>query len=53
MDTKMARNRAELSGKLTNVIDSRTLTNSHKRLAEIITEGMAILDGNRFFDKCI
>ncbi|MCM3677228.1 methyltransferase domain-containing protein [Peribacillus simplex] len=44
MDTKMARNRAELSGKLTNVLDSRTLTNSHKRLAEIITEGMAILD---------
>ena len=40
----MARNRAELSGKLTNVLDSRTLTNSHKRLEEIITEGMAILD---------
>lgn len=44
MDTKLARNRAELSGKLTNVLDSRTLKNSHKRLAEIITEGMAILD---------
>ncbi|PKG22692.1 ubiquinone biosynthesis methyltransferase UbiE [Niallia nealsonii] len=44
MDTKMARNRAELSGKLTNVLDSRTLANSHQRLAEILTEGMAILD---------
>ena len=40
----MARNCSELSGKLTNVLDSGTLTNSHKRLAEIITEGMAILD---------
>ncbi|OAH59277.1 ubiquinone biosynthesis methyltransferase UbiE [Domibacillus aminovorans] len=44
MDTKMARNRAELSGKLTNVLDSRSLTNSHKRLAEILTKGMTILD---------
>jgi len=44
MNTKIAQNRAELSGKLTNVLDSRTLTNSHKRLAEIIKEGMAILD---------
>lgn len=44
MDTKVARNRAELSGKLTNVLDSRSLANSHKRLAEILTEGMTILD---------
>jgi ubiquinone/menaquinone biosynthesis C-methylase UbiE len=44
MDTKTARNRAELSGKLTNVLDSRTLANSHQRLAEILTEGMTILD---------
>ncbi|MCE4048662.1 MULTISPECIES: class I SAM-dependent methyltransferase [Bacillaceae] len=44
MDTKMARNRAVLSGKLTNVLDSRTLANSHKRLKEILTEGMTILD---------
>jgi len=44
MDTKMARNRAELSGKLTNVLDSRTLANSHQRLAEILKEGMTILD---------
>lgn len=40
----MARNRAELSGKLTNVLDSRTLTHSHKRLAGILREGMSILD---------
>lgn len=44
MDTKIARNRAELSGKLTNVLDSRTLATSHQRLAEILTEGMTILD---------
>jgi SAM-dependent methyltransferase len=44
MDTNIARNRAKLSGKLTNVLDSRSLENSHKRLAEILTKGMTILD---------
>ncbi|WP_028401649.1 class I SAM-dependent methyltransferase [Ectobacillus panaciterrae] len=44
MDTNTARNRAELSGKLTNVLDSRSLTYSHKRLARILTKGMTILD---------
>lgn len=44
MDNNTARNRAELSGKLTNALDSRSLTNSHKRLAEILTKGMTILD---------
>ncbi|MCR8630131.1 class I SAM-dependent methyltransferase [Paenibacillus radicis (ex Xue et al. 2023)] len=44
MDKNIAQNRAELSGKLTNVLDSRSLTNSHKRLADILTKGMTILD---------
>jgi ubiquinone/menaquinone biosynthesis C-methylase UbiE len=44
MDKNTARSRAELSGKLTKVLDSRSLTNSHKRLAEIITKGKTILD---------
>jgi len=44
MDTNIARNRAELSGKLTTVLDSRSLTNSHKRLSEILTKGMTVLD---------
>jgi ubiquinone/menaquinone biosynthesis C-methylase UbiE len=44
MEINIAQNRAELSGKLTNVLDSRSLTNSNKRLAEILTEGMEVLD---------
>ncbi|WP_462409415.1 methyltransferase domain-containing protein [Neobacillus sp. Marseille-QA0830] len=44
MDAEIAQNRAELSGKLTNVLDSRSLEHSHRRLAEILTEGMAVLD---------
>ncbi|WP_243633380.1 class I SAM-dependent methyltransferase [Paenibacillus xerothermodurans] len=44
MESNVARNRAELSGKATNILDSRTLTSSHKRLAELITEGMTVLD---------
>jgi ubiquinone/menaquinone biosynthesis C-methylase UbiE len=44
MDNPTAHNRAELSGKLTNVLDARSLTNSHKRLAEILTTGMKVLD---------
>ncbi|MGG3927215.1 hypothetical protein ABET51_14600 [Metabacillus fastidiosus] len=44
MKINVAQNRAELSRKLTNVLDSRSLTNSHKRLAEILTEGMTVLD---------
>ncbi|SFL82040.1 Methyltransferase domain-containing protein [Paenibacillus sp. 1_12] len=44
MDTNIAHNRAELSGKLTNVLNSRSLTSSHKRLADILTQGMTVLD---------
>ncbi|GED15449.1 methyltransferase domain-containing protein [Aneurinibacillus migulanus] len=44
MDKSTARNRAELSGKLTNVLNSRSLTNSHKRLADILTKDMTVLD---------
>ncbi|CAM3538097.1 methyltransferase domain-containing protein [Marinicrinis lubricantis] len=41
---KEARNRTELSGKLTNVLDARSLTGSHKRLAALLSEGMHVLD---------
>lgn len=44
MDKHAARNRAELSGKLTNVLDSRSLSTSHKRLAEMLSKGMSVLD---------
>ncbi|MEF3303554.1 methyltransferase domain-containing protein [Paenibacillus sp. GYB003] len=44
MDDKTARERAELSGKLTNVLDARTLAGSHRRLAEIVRPGMTVLD---------
>ncbi|MBD0383670.1 methyltransferase domain-containing protein [Paenibacillus sedimenti] len=44
MESNVARNRAELSGKATNVLDFRTLASSHKRLAELLTEGMTVLD---------
>lgn len=44
MDINTAHNRAELSGKLTNVLDARSLTNSDKRLADILTTGMTVLD---------
>ncbi|MGP0689670.1 class I SAM-dependent methyltransferase [Priestia aryabhattai] len=44
MEGNIARNRAELSGKLTSVLDSRSLTSSHKKLASILTKGMTVLD---------
>ncbi|PZM63148.1 class I SAM-dependent methyltransferase [Paenibacillus dendritiformis] len=44
MDSNWARKRAELSGKLTDVLDARSLTRSHGRLAEILEEGMTVLD---------
>lgn len=44
MDSDMARKRAELSGKATHVLDARTLDSSHKRLAELLTEGLTVLD---------
>ncbi|MDF2014214.1 methyltransferase domain-containing protein [Priestia megaterium] len=44
MEGNIARNRAQLSGKLTNVLDSRSLTYSHKRLASILKKGMTVLD---------
>ncbi|MFB6366036.1 class I SAM-dependent methyltransferase [Paenibacillus elgii] len=44
MESNLARNRAELSGKATDVLDSRTLASSHKRLAELLTEDISVLD---------
>ena len=44
MEGNIARNRAELAGKLTNVLNSRSLTYSHKRLASILKKGMTVLD---------
>lgn len=44
MESNVARNRAELSGNATNVLNSRTLSSSHKRLAELLREGMTVLD---------
>src|SRR5690625_699340 len=44
MDSSTARKRAELSGKATQVLASRTLSSSHKRLAKILTEGITVLD---------
>lgn len=39
-----AQNRAKLSGNATNILNARTLEKSHQRLAEILTEGMTVLD---------
>src|SRR5690625_5445962 len=44
MDSSTARKRAELSGKATQILASRTLSSSHKRLAEILTEEITVLD---------
>jgi ubiquinone/menaquinone biosynthesis C-methylase UbiE len=44
MESDKARGRAELSGKATNVLDARTLADSHKRLAQLLDKGMAVLD---------
>lgn len=44
MAINIAQNRAELSGKLTSVLDSRTLQKSHKRLNEMLTEGITVFD---------
>lgn len=44
LEKNFAQNRAQLSGKLTSVLDSRTLQKSHKRLGEIVTAGMTVLD---------
>ena len=44
MDPLTAQHRAELSGKLTGVLDARTLHASHRRLAAILAEGMHVLD---------
>lgn len=43
-NTLAASSRAVLSGKLTGVLDARTLTGSNRRLAELLTEGMHVLD---------
>lgn len=44
MEPNIASKRAELSGKLTGVLDARTLASSHGRLAELLAEGMSVLD---------
>jgi len=44
MDSDLARKRAALSGKATHVLEARTLESSHKRLAELLTEGLNVLD---------
>jgi ubiquinone/menaquinone biosynthesis C-methylase UbiE len=44
MESDKARGRAELSGKATNVLDARTLADSHKRLAQLLAKGKAVLD---------
>lgn len=43
-NSKIARNRAKLSGRVTNVLESRTLMSSHRRLAEQLTGGLTVLD---------
>ncbi|MEI7024973.1 hypothetical protein [Paenibacillus sp. y28] len=40
----IAGKRAELSGKLTHVLDARSLAASHPRLAELLRPGMTVLD---------
>ncbi|MEF3303126.1 methyltransferase domain-containing protein [Paenibacillus sp. GYB003] len=44
MKADKARERAELSGKATNVLDARTLSASHGRLEQLLAEGMSVLD---------
>ncbi|CAG7653449.1 Demethylmenaquinone methyltransferase [Paenibacillus solanacearum] len=44
MESSVARNRAELSGKATNVLNFRTLASSNIRLAELLAAGMTVLD---------
>lgn len=44
MEPNNARKRAKISGKATNILDSRTLTSSHKRLIELLSEGLTVLD---------
>lgn len=39
-----AHERAQLSGKATDILNARTLGDSHQRLAELVTEGMKVLD---------
>lgn len=43
-NSKIARNRAKLSGRATNVLESRTLMSSHRRLADQLTGGLTVLD---------
>lgn len=44
MNRKITRSRAKLAGKATKILDSRTLKFSHKRLSELLTEGLSVLD---------
>lgn len=40
----IANSRAEIHGEATNILDARSLFSSHKRLAEVLEEGMVVLD---------
>ena len=40
----ITKKRAKLSGKATDILKARTLASAHKRLAEILIEGMTVLD---------
>ena len=44
IESNIAQKRAELSGRATHILDARTLASSHKRLTELLTEGMTVLD---------
>lgn len=39
-----AKKRAQLSGKVTDILNKRTLQSAHKRLEEILLKGMSVLD---------
>lgn len=44
MKNDIANSRAEIHGEATNILDARSLFSSHKRLAEVLEEGMVVLD---------
>ncbi|TSB45950.1 class I SAM-dependent methyltransferase [Alkalicoccobacillus porphyridii] len=44
MDSDVAKKRAEIPGSASSILDARTLHTSHKRLSELVTEGMSVLD---------
>lgn len=44
VSSHITRKRAHLSGKATDVLEARTLVQSHKRLADLLKKGMTVLD---------